>query len=1061
MPDASVHADAGASRLVPRGMHERGSESIDGEAQVSDNAARVSVGARRLAVHYAVLALVSAGVAVFVFTSGASRHAQRQIAGGYDVSAASACLGAKIELTQSGRFVAIANAQSTLSGALKFANGRLSGAVHCVRGPSAQLAAHVAGGVLAGSLGGLPVSAELKRDPPEPGAPKPLAPESVGGEYQLAPSSACLGSKMKLTQSGSTVKVVTSKKPRGTLVYRAGVLTGAVACEHGGRRTVAGTAAGRALDLMLTPPAGATGSAGTSATGRAGTSATGRAGTGATKAGPPAGTASGTANNRAAATGARAGAAAVPGATAAPLPENISATKQRTAEETVVAFFIAVAIVMLFARLCGSLMPRIRQPRVMGEVLAGILLGPTLFGVLAPHLQAAIFASDIVPYIGVAANLGLIFYMFLIGLEVDLGQLRGRARMTFVVSNTALLVPLMLGMLVALPLYTLLAPEIRFAAFALFVGVSMSITAFPVLARIISERRMLKRPLGALALSAAAVDDVSAWFLIALATAVAGAGSGVGVLETIGWAGVFCLGMAFVVRPIVARAAVAYDEAGRLPGTWLTVIFAGVLLSAIATETIGIAVIFGAFVMGLAMPRHAGLSEDVTRRVEDFVLTLLLPLFFAYTGLRTNVALLDSGQLVAITVALSALAILGKYGGTLIAARVIRLPWRQSAVLGALMNTRGLTELIVLNLALSLGAISQALFTALVIMALVTTFMAGPLIRLLDPHNAYGEEPEQELEGKLAAGAQAAELRQRTAGEHSILVAPQSAAALEQLLALAEPLARSQPRRELILARLVRPPRGAGVRGGLQTEARLVSEASEQLQGKRAQLLEAGLDARAVALTSADPGRDLTRLCRSEEIDLILMDGRRPLLGDGVPREEVGTVLSDARCDVAVLVAREGATVSPGPDRSVMVPFGGADHDWAALELASWIAAASGAPLLLLGSAGQREDGRDASGLLANASLVVQQFAGVAAEPVLAQPGRDGILAAASEAGLLLVGLSERWRKEGLGDTRRAIARSAPAPIVFVRRGERPGALAPSGDMTRFGWSVALGKPAQ
>jgi Kef-type K+ transport system membrane component KefB len=1047
MPDASVHADAGASRLVPRGMHERGSESIDGEVQVSDNEARVSVGARRLAVHYAVLALVSAGVAVFVFTSGAGRHAQRQIAGGYDVSAASACLGAKIELTQSGRFVAISNAQSTLSGALKFVNGRLSGAVHCVRGRSAQLATRVAGGVLAGSLGGLPVSAELKRDPPEPGAPKPLAPESVGGEYQLAPSSACLGSKMKLTQSGSTVKVVTSKKPRGTLVYRAGVLAGAVSCEHGGRRTVAGTAAGRALDLMLTPPAGATG----------------RAGTSATKAGPPAGTASGAANNRAAGTGALAGAAAVAvaGATAAPLPENISATKQRTAEQTVVAFFIAVAIVMLFARLCGSLMPRIRQPRVMGEVLAGILLGPTLFGVLAPHLQAAIFASDIVPYIGVAANLGLIFYMFLIGLEVDLGQLRGRARMTFVVSNTALLVPLMLGMLVALPLYTLLAPEIRFAAFALFVGVSMSITAFPVLARIISERRMLKRPLGALALSAAAVDDVSAWFLIALATAVAGAGSGVGVLETIGWAGVFCLGMAFVVRPIVARAAVAYDEAGRLPGTWLTVIFAGVLLSAIATETIGIAVIFGAFVMGLAMPRHAGLSEDVTRRVEDFVLTLLLPLFFAYTGLRTNVALLDSGQLVAITVALSALAILGKYGGTLIAARVIRLPWRQSAVLGALMNTRGLTELIVLNLALSLGAISQALFTALVIMALVTTFMAGPLIRLLDPRNAYGEEPEEELEGKLAAGAQAAELRQRTAGEHSILVAPRSAAALEQLLALAEPLARSQPRRELILARLVRPPRGAGVRGGLQTEARLVSEASEQLQGKRAQLLEAGLDARAVALTSADPGRDLTRLCRSEEIDLILMDGRRPLLGDGVPREEVGTVLSDARCDVAVLVAREGATVSPGPDRSVMVPFGGADHDWAALELASWIAAASGAPLLLLGSAGQREDGRDASGLLANASLVVQQFAGVAAEPVLAQPGRDGILAAASEAGLLLVGLSERWRKEGLGDTRRAIARSAPAPIVFVRRGERPGALAPSGDMTRFGWSVALGKPAQ
>jgi Kef-type K+ transport system membrane component KefB len=881
-------------------VSDRGSEPIDTEMPAS-------VGIGRLAVHYAVLALVTAGVAIFVFTSGAGKHAQKPIAGGYNVSTATACLGAKFELAQSGQFVTISNTQSTLSGKLKWVNGRLSGAVHCVRGATAQIDARVVGRLLVGTLGGGPVAAELKRKPPEPGAPK--------------------------------------------------------------RPTA----------------------------------------------------------------------------------------KPRTPEETVVAFFIAVVVVMLFARLCGSLMPKIRQPRVMGEVLAGILLGPTLFGALDPGLQSKVFASDIVPYIGVAANLGLVFYMFLIGLEVDLGQLRGRARMTLAVSNTALLVPLMLGLLVALPLYTLLAPDIRFAAFALFVAVSMSITAFPVLARIISERRMTKRPLGTLALSAAAVDDVSAWFLIALATAVAGAGSGVVVLETIGWAAVFCLVMAFAVRPVMARAAVAYDEAGHVPGTWVTVIFAGVLLSAITTETIGIAVIFGAFVMGLAMPRHAGLSEDVTQRVEDFVLTLLLPLFFAYTGLRTNVELLGSGQLVAITVGLCALAIVGKYGGTLIAARVIRLPWRQSAVLGALMNTRGLTELIVLNLALSTGAISQALFTALVIMALVTTFMAGPLIRLLDPNNAYGEEPEQEL---ITAGARPTPVKPGAPPEHSILVAPQSAAALEQLLALAEPLARSEPRRELILARLVRPPRGATVRGGLQTEARKVSEANEQLQSRRAELVDEGIDVRAVALTSADPGRDITRLCRSEEVDLVLIDGRRPLLGDGVPREEVGTVLNEAKCDVAVLVARESTPVNPGPGRSVTVPFGGADHDWAALELASWIAAASGAPLQLLGSAGRQEDGRDASGLLANAALVVQQFAGVSAEPVLAEPGRDGILAATAGAGLLVVGLSERWRKEGLGETRRAIARAAPAPIVFVRRGARPGALAPATDMTRFGWSTAaLGKP--
>jgi Kef-type K+ transport system membrane component KefB len=977
-----------------------------------------SVGPLRLAIHYTALGLVTAAVLAFVFVSGAGKHAQPQIAGGYDVSggsAARACVGGKLELAQSGRYVTIAGAQSSLGGALTFLGGRLRGAVHCVGGRVAQIDARVAGGALAGSLGGLPLAAVLKRDPPEPGAPKQLAPQTIAGEYALAPSSACLGSKIKLDQSGSRVEVVSAKKRRGSLLYRAGALAGTVTCRLGGPRSVTGTAAGRTLELTLGAQAeGAAASA-------KGAGAAGESGAGAI------------------------------GATAAPAPERISANKQRTAEGTVVAFFIAVAIVMLFARLCGGLMPKIGQPRVMGEVLAGILLGPTAFGAIAPHLQSTVFASDIVPYIGVTANLGLIFFMFLIGLEVDLGQLRGRARMTLAVSNTALLVPLMLGMLAALALYPLLAPDTRFAAFALFVGVSMSVTAFPVLARIISERRMLKRPLGALALSAAAVDDVSAWFLIALATAVAGAGSGVAVLETIGWAAVFCLGMAILVRPVLARAAVAFDEAGRVPGTWVTAIFAGVLLSAIATETIGIAVIFGGFVMGVVMPRHAGLSEDVTRRVEDFILILLLPLFFAYTGLRTNVALLGRWQLIAITVALSAIAIVGKYGGTLIAARVIRLPWRQSAVLGALMNTRGLTELIVLNLALSIGAISSALFAALVIMALVTTFMAGPLIRLLDPHNAFGEEPEQEL----AAIAQAPAAVPVEKPPRSILVAPQGTAALDQLLALAEPLARSQPRRELILVRLVRPPRGATVHGGLRTEARLVSQASEELERRREQLIEAGLDARAVAFTSADPGRDLTRLCRSEEVDLVLLDGRRPLLGDGVPREEVATVLSSARCDVAVLVAREGVEVSPGPERPVMVPFGGADHDWAALELAAWIAAASGAPLRVLGSSGRAQDGRDASALLANASLVVQQFAGVSAEPVLAEPGREGIVAATAAAGLLLVGLSERWRKEGLGETRRAIARSAPAPIVFVRRGERPGALAPATELTRFGWSSA------
>ena len=196
------------------------------------------------------------------------------------------------------------------------------------------------------------------------------------------------------------------------------------------------------------------------------------------------------------------------------------------------------------------------------------------------------------------------------------------------------------------------------------------------------------------------------------------------------------------------------------------------------------------------------------------------------------------------------------------------------------------------------------------------------------------------------------------------------------------------------------------------------------------------------------------RLSRSEEVDLVLLDGRRPLLGDGIPRGDVGEVLHEAPCDVAVLVAREGQPVAPTRNARDG-PFGGAEHDWAALELASWLCAATGASLELLGAGGQTAEGKHAGHMLADAALLAQQFAGVATTTAMAEPGRAGIVAAASRADLLLIGLSERWRKEGLGETRRAIAKAAPAPIVFVRRGERPGALAPASDATRFAWSTA------
>jgi Kef-type K+ transport system membrane component KefB len=996
----------------------------------------------RMTVYYLVLVLITAAVAAVVVSAGQDEKARPSIAGGYDATGPVACLGApppkpagpplpptapaqapvngpSFDVKQSGEFVDFTNGQNTLGGRLRLRDhGKLTGDVDCVDGRSAHFdgtATTGRKGLIAGTLGGSHVTATLRRDPPEAGTPKPRAPGNIAGPYKLSPRSTCFGGSIDLNGSGSSYTVAAKTGDLGKVDYndRTGLITGDLACRSGGRARLKATAVDRNLNNVTVIPLDVATPSGVSSAGKP--VLTTRSGL------PPAG-------------------------------ERFTGTKARESFGHLVAvFLLAVAVVMLVARLFGATAARISQPRVMGEVVAGIALGPTIFGWLAPGLQAAVFPADILPAFGIAANLGLVFYMFLVGLELDPRQLKGRISQAAAISNTSVALPMILGIAVALPLYKLVGPDKKFVAFALFMGVAMSITAFPVLARILVERRMLRRPVGALTLACAAIDDVTAWFLIALATAVATAGGSSDVVITIALAVAFTAFMLLVVRRLLSRASDAFDEAGRVPGGWIVAIFAGILLSAFATEEIGIAVIFGAFIMGMVMPRNAGLTEDVTRRVEDFVVILLLPMFFAYTGLRTDIGLLDRPVLWAITLLLIVVAIVGKFFGAMLAARLTGFGWKPAAVIGTLMNTRGLTELIVLNLALEKGVISEALFAMLVIMALVTTFMAGPLLKLIDPKNEYGEPIEHELE--RARRVSSAEFPELPVPDKSILVAPQSEPAMAQLRSLAEPLALSAPPRELIVARLVHPPKRADLSGGLQEQNKLLTAATNEVTFARLDLMDKGIAARGVAFVSPNPGRDLARLAKSEEVDLLLMDGRRPLLGGGVPRGDVGTVLNEAECDVAVLVAREDAAVLPSPDAPVLVPFGGAEHDWAALELGAWLAARTGAKLRMLGAAGEGDEPTRVTRLLGDASLLVQQYAGIAAEPVVAEAGRAGVLEEASAAGLLVIGLSDRWRQEGLGPTRSEIARAAPAPTLFVRRGLRPGALAPRGDETRFTWS--------
>lgn len=1010
---------------------------------------------RRLVIFYLALVTVTGAVVVVVVDRGRNEKPQPVIAGGYDASSPNACLGAiappvggaplpptapaqpapagpSFNLQQSGQFVNINNNQGTLSGQLRLqaqtlpgGRHRLTGTVDCVSGGKQETlsAVAVAGAkaALAGTLGGVPVNATLKRDPPDPGAANPRTPNAIGGAYALSPRSTCFGGSLTLSGGGSSYEVLAKSLKLGRVAYTTatGRVAGDVACARGGHVRMTATANDLQLqNVQLIPlevaiPAKTFGPSGVK---------------------PVLTTPSG-----------------LP-----PSGEKFTATKQRSDfNKLVAALFLAVAIVLVVARLFGAIAVRVGQPRVMGEVIAGLVLGPSVLGAISPNLQAAIFPTDILPSLGVIANLGLIFYMFLVGLEVDRGQLKGRVAQAAAISNASVAVPMLLGIAIALPLYKLVGPDKKFVSFAIFMGVAMSITAFPVLARILAERRMLKRPLGSLAIGCAAIDDVTAWFLIALAITISVSGTFGDVAKTILEATAFTLFMALVVRRILARMGTAFDEVGRIPTGWFAAIIVGVLLSAYVTETINIAFIFGGFIMGLVMPRHARLTEEVSRRIEDFVVTLLLPVFFVYTGLKTNVGLLNRPELWLITLALIAIAILGKLAGAAVAARVSGFDWRASAVMGTLMNTRGLTELIVLNLALSVGAISNALFAALVLMAIVTTLMAGPLLKLLDPRNEYGAH----VEDQFAEAARAARLEYPgvPVPERAILVAPQTDAALEQLTLLAEPLARSEPARELIIARPVRPSRGAGagVRSGLQTENLQLQRAYRAINDMRERLIADGVAARGVAFTSTSTGSDLVHVIEHEPIDLVIIEGRRRLIGEGVPLGEVGDLLEQAPSDVAVLVAPENQIIELGPSSPIVVPFGGAEHDWSALELGSWLAATTGAPLKMLGAAGQTDEGKSVTRMLADAGLLVQQATGIATEPLVVAGGRDGIVSAAGNAGLLVIGLSERWRREGLGPTRSEIAKAAPAPVLFVRRGTRPGLFAPRENVTQFKWSVA------
>jgi Kef-type K+ transport system membrane component KefB len=392
---------------------------------------------------------------------------------------------------------------------------------------------------------------------------------------------------------------------------------------------------------------------------------------------------------------------------------------------------LALVVIIALARAVGRLLYRFGQPAVIGEILAGVMLGPSVLGQLSPLLRDALLPAEVAPHLRVIAEIGVIFFMFLVGIELDVAQLRARGRAAIAVSHASIAAPFGLGALLALWLFPRWAPRgVDLHTFVLFVGVAMSVTAFPVLARILTDRGMHGTSIAAVAMTCAAVDDVTAWCLLAFLVGWVHAEPGAALITV-----ALSLGFVAIVLRVVqvasARLEQHCEQRGALGQGMFALVCVVVLLAAATTELIGIHALFGAFLVGVTIPPTSRLARELRARLADAVVVLLLPSFFTFTGMRTELGLLTGARAWLTCGAVIAVAAGGKLGGAAVAARVTGSSWRQALTLGVLLNTRGLMELIVLNIGLDLGVLSPTLFTMFVVMALVTTAATAPLLSRL------------------------------------------------------------------------------------------------------------------------------------------------------------------------------------------------------------------------------------------------------------------------------------------------------------------------------------------
>lgn len=680
----------------------------------------------------------------------------------------------------------------------------------------------------------------------------------------------------------------------------------------------------------------------------------------------------------------------------------------------VFVLLVQLALILAASRSMGALAIRIGQPRVVGEMLAGIVLGPSLFGLFAPELWSMVFPADSVALLDVLAQLGVILFLFLIGLELDPSILRNRGQAAFAISNASIVAPFLLGAASTLFLYPILfndTARMSFAPVALFMGAAMSVTAFPVLARILSERSLQRTEVGVVAISSAALNDVTAWCMLAFVVAIGRAEGMLPGLVTAGLTALYVLGMLYGVRPLLRRLEVVYERQERRTHRVLAMVLLATLLSAAVTELIGIHALFGAFLMGAIMPKGTEFVRAVTGRLEDLVTTFLLPIFFAYAGLRTQIGLLDGPELWWMTAGIVAVACLGKFGGAAIAARVSGMGWRESSAVGILMNTRGLMELVILTIGLEIGVITPAVFAMMVIMALATTVMTTPALHWVLPPARFAPMRDE------AAAAERA---------FRVLVPiarPESGPGLARVLELLDTPG-SEPVHATAL-HLIDPAENESLRMTFEGSGAASDPLGPFLEEAQAR----DLSAESLRTVTRDRASDIVRAARLQRSDLILMGFHKSVVGRSLLGGTVHRVLAGADADVAILVDRG----LPRPLR-VLVPYQGSPHDRLAIEIARRMATSPEVSVTILHVV-QPKPGEEGRGRLrteatpGNVQLVV----------VEGKSGVDAVLESAPEHALAIVGVGEEWGMvpQLFGLRAERIGEEWPGSLLLLRR-QRP-----------------------